>query len=478
MKNYDELAFLDATEQAALVRKKEVLAIELVEAAIKRIEKVNPRLNAVVTPMYDEARRAACSQLPEAPFTGVPYLIKDLIASAKGVRMTFGTTNLANYISDHDSELVLRFRKAGLIAVGKSNVPELGLLPTTESRLLGPCRNPWDPNRTAGGSSGGAAAAVAAGLVPAAHGSDGGGSIRIPAACCGLFGLKPTRGRNSLAPDFGDIMGGLVAEHVLTRSVRDSAALLDATAGYVPGDPYFAPAPEKTFLSETKKKPGQLRIGFLTKCPNGEDYSDDCLKALLDAVELCKGLGHEMIETTPGIDSKRLASAFMVIWSAGCVLTVAGISHLSGKAPDRSQYENATWGLYEMGKHYTAADYLLAVTEVQSLCRRLTENFFNQFDVVMTPTLGEPPVALGTFDSPDDDLLRGWRRSAQFVPFTPVCNAMGNPAMSVPLYWNEAGLPIGIHFIGRYADEATLFRLAAQLEKARPWKKRRPPVSA
>ena len=477
MKGFEELAYMDATSQAALVRKKEIKPAELVEVAIARIEKINPQINAVVTAMFDEGRRAASGPIPDGPFSGVPFLIKDLLAGYKGVRMSFGTSNMMHYVPDHDSELVIRYKKAGLIAVGKTNVPELGILPTTEPRVFGPCRNPWNLNRTSGGSSGGAAAAVAAGLVPVAHGSDGGGSIRIPASCCGIFGLKPTRGRNSLAPDFGDLMSGLVAEHVLTRSVRDSAAILDATAGYVLGDPYCAPAPERLFLKDVGKKPGRLRIAYLTGKLQGEDLSGDCLKALLDSVKLCEELGHEMVELKPDIRYEPLAQAFTTIQAAGCAVAVDGISFVARQKPARDQYENLTWGLYELGRKTTGGDYLFAVQTLQRICRDI-QAAFQDYDVVMTSVLGEPPVEIGTFDSPDDDLLKGWRRAAEFVPYTPIVNAMGNPAMSVPLFWNEEGLPIGTHFIGRFGDEATLLRLASQLEKARPWKKKRPPVSA
>lgn len=475
MKGVEKFAFMDATAQAALVRRGEVQARELVEAAIARIEKVNPRINAVVRPMYDEGYGAASGPVPDGPFRGVPFLVKDLLAAYKGVPMSFGTENLLNYVPDHDSELIARYKRAGFIAIGKTNVPEFGLLPVTEPRVFGPCRNPWDLNRTSGGSSGGSAAAVAAGLVPVAHGSDGGGSIRIPASCCGIFGLKPTRGRNSLAPDFGDLMSGLIAEHVLTRSVRDSAAILDATAGYVPGDPYCAPAQQRPFLKEVGRKPGRLRIAFLTKTVTGRNYSEDCLSALLDSVGLCTELGHDMIEFTPDFDGHSLSRAFSVIWSAGCASNIEGISTLTGKKPTPDQYENITWTLYEMGKSFTSADYLHAVQSMQRVCRTIA-GYFADYDMIMTPVLGQPPVEIGAFDSPDP--LEAWKKTAEFVPFTPIANALGNPAMSVPLYWSDAELPIGIHFIGRFGDEAGLFRLAAQLERARPWRKRIPPVSA
>jgi amidase len=476
MKGYDNLAFLDATDLAQLIKRKEIQAYELVEFTIQRIEKINLKLNAVVTPMFDEARKAARGPIPDGPFAGVPFLIKDLIASYQGVRMTFGTKNLQNYIADHDSELVRRYKKAGFITVGKTNTPELGLMPTTESRLLGPCRNPWNLNRTPGGSSGGSAAAVASGLVSVAHGNDGGGSIRIPASCCGIFGLKPTRARNPLGPDYGDLMSGLAAEHVLTRSVRDSAATLDATMGVDIGDPYCAPLPKRPFKKEIGKDPGRLRVAYWSKTLRGQTIDEDCQKALLDSVKLCSELGHDLIEMSPKLDGRQLGRAFTVIWAASCAFNVERIALITGQKPSADQYEPLTWELYEMGIKVNGADYLLAVQTLQSISREVA-SFFTDYDIFLTPTLGEPPALLGTFDSPADDPLKGWRRSGPFAPFTPICNATGQPAMSVPLYWNEEGLPIGTHFMGRFGDEATLFRLAAQLEKARPWKNRRPPVS-
>jgi len=475
MRGYEELIFLDATALANLVKKKEVQTSELVAVARERIEKLNPLLNAVVTTMYEEANRALQEQ-QKGPFAGVPFLLKDLLALSKDVRTTFGTKNLQNYVPDYDSELVVRYKKAGLIIVGKTNTPELGLLPTTEPQLFGPCRNPWNLQYTAGGSSGGSAAAVAAGMVPAAHGNDGGGSIRIPASCCGIFGLKPTRGRNPLGPIYGDMMGGLVAEHVLTRSVRDSAALLDATRGPAIGDPYCAPQPARPFKEEVGAKPGRLRIAYTGEPPKNTAVSPDCLESLLDSVKLCSDLGHELIEAKPDLNGKILARAFTTIWAAGCVAMITDISRLTGQAPSSAQYEPATWGLYELGKKVSGADYLFAVQTIQQLARKFAR-FFLDYDILLTPTLGEPPVKLGTFDSPPADLLQGWRRSAQFAPFTPICNATGQPAMSVPLSWNKEGLPLGTHFIGRFGDEATLFRLAAQLEEARPWQNRKPPVS-
>jgi amidase len=471
MKPSEEYSRLDAIALTELVLRKEVTPRELVEAAIERIEELNPTLNAVVTPMYEQALSAANSPTIDGPFAGVPFLLKDLLAAYAGVKMTLGSTLFRDFVTDHDSELVARLKRAGLIIVGKTNTPELGILPTTEPRLFGPSRNPWDTSRTTGGSSGGSAAAVAAGMVPMAHANDGGGSIRIPASCCGLFGLKPTRARNPLGPDFGDLMSGLVVEHAVTRSVRDSAALLDATSGPDSGDPYWAPPPARPFIMEVGADPGKLRIAFTTQTATGASVHEDCVRAVEDAAALCADLGHEVVEAAPELDGELIAHAFNVIWSSGCASTLNLLN------PKQDQVEPLTWALYEVGRHYTAADYLHALVTMQRVSRQIAD-FMVDYDALLTPTLAEPPVPLGTFDAPPDDPLKGLRRAKEFVPFTPICNITGQPAMSVPLFWNAEVLPIGTHFIGRFGDEATLFRLASQLEQARPWADRRPPVSA
>jgi amidase len=473
----DELAGLDALAQAELVRSKEVEAAELVEAAIARIERLNPELNAVVTPMYGKARDSLRSGLPQGPFTGVPFLLKDLLAECAGTAMTEGSAFLRDFVPPGDSELVRRLRRAGLVIVGKTNTPELGILPTTEPRLFGPTRNPWDTLRTAGGSSGGSAAAVASGMVPMAHGNDGGGSIRIPASCCGLFGLKPTRGRNPLGPVHGDLMGGLVAEHAITRSVRDSAALLDATSGPDDGDPYWAPPPARAFLREVGADPGRLRIAFTCKASTEAPVHEDCVKATLEAAALCQDLGHHVEEADMALDGQRITQAFLKVWAAGIAWAVDDWARRTGREPTADRFEPLTWALREGGRRTNASEYLLAVQDLQHISRAVAAHFVHR-DVWLTPTLAEPPVPLGTFDSPADNPLMGLFRSAAFVPFTPICNITGQPAMSVPLFWNAAGLPVGSHFVGRFGDEATLFRLAAQLESARPWAGRRPPVCA
>ncbi len=477
MVKLDDLAFMDATSQAELVRRREVKPIELVDAAVERIERLNPTINAVVTPMYEQARAAASGVLPDGPFTGVPYLLKDLLAPYAGVRMTSASTFLHDYVPDYDCELVARLKLAGLVVLGKTNTPEFGITPTTESRLFGPCRNPWDTGQIAGGSSGGSAAAVAAGMVPAAHGNDGGGSIRIPASCCGLFGLKPTRARTPLGPDHGDICNGLVVSHAITRSVRDSAALLDATSGPDIGDPYWAPPPARPFLEEVGADPGRLRIAFSTENFIGGTVHADCISAVREAAALCVDLGHDVAEAALVVDGEQAAQAFITVFFTSCAWDIDHMARLRGQIPAADLFEPLTWSIYQQVQQYGAIDYQHAIAALQSMARDIGL-FFVDYDVLLTPTLAEPPVPLGTFDSPPDNPMLGFLRAAMFSPFTPICNATGQPAMSVPLYWNAEGLPIGTQFIGRFGDEATLFRLAAQLEEARPWADRRPPVSA
>ncbi len=465
---------MDATAQAALVRCKQVSPIELVEAAIARIERLNPGLNAVVTKLYDEAQSAARKDLPDGPFKGVPFLLKDSLIALAGTSASSASRLLRGRMADHDSELVARLKRAGMVIVGRTNCAEFGLLPTTEPALYGPTRNPWDRNRSPGGSSGGSASAVAAGMVAMAHGSDGGGSIRIPASCCGLFGLKPTRARNPLGPDFGDLRGGLIAEHALTRSVRDSAALLDATSGPDIGDPYCAPGRLRPFMQEVGADPGRLRIAFSTHTT--VPVHADCASALHEAVALCVSLGHELCEAKPAMDYHRAAQCFTTLWAAGCAATIEGIARSSGKAICADDVEPFTWALYVMGRRVSAADYQLAIMELQVFSRTIAE-FFSRHDVWLTPVLTEPPPILGSFDAPVDDPFAPFRRAWSFAPIPAICNFTGQPAMSVPLYWNAEGLPIGSHFAGRFGDEATLFRLAAQLEQARGWAARRPALS-
>jgi amidase len=473
----DDIAYLDGTAQAELVRRKQAKPIELVDAAIERIERLNPTLNAIVTPMYEEARKVASGPLPDGPFTGVPYVLKDLGAEYNGARLTEGSALLQDYVSDHDTELVIRLKKAGLIILGKTSTPEFGLLPTTEPRLFGPAHNPWDPSRTPGGSSGGSGVAVASAMLPMAHGNDGGGSIRIPASCCGVFGLKPTRARTPMGPDLAEDWHGLVIGHALTRSVRDSAALLDATAGPDLGDPYWAPPPERPFIEEVGAEAGRLRIAFTADGGGSVAVHGDCVAAVKDAAALCAELGHDVVEASPNLDQELITRSVVGLITASTTAQVDYWARRSGRTPSEELLEPYTWALYQAGRQRLASEYILGVQDLQRLSRDVAR-FFLDFDVWLTPTLAEPPPPLGSFDPTPGNPLQGLFRSAAFMPFTPICNVTGQPAMNVPLYWNDEGLPVGVHFASRFGDEATLFRLAAQLEQARPWANRRPPISA
>ncbi|MCY3735732.1 MAG: amidase [Gemmatimonadaceae bacterium] len=469
-------AWLDATAQAALVRAGEVTPLELVDAAIARVEELNPALNAVVTPLFDSAREAAEGPLPEGPLKGVPYLLKDLGAAQAGVRRTSGASVLGDFAPDVDDVLVERLRAAGLVFIGRTNTPELGASATTEPSLFGPTRNPWDPRRSPGGSSGGSAAAVASGMVPAAHGNDGGGSIRIPASCCGLFGLKPTRARATTAPGAGD--QGLSVNHALTRSVRDSAVLLDAIAGGVSGDPWWAPPPRRPYAEEVGADPGRLRIAWTAAAPRGSAVHPDCVRAVEETAALCRDLGHEVEEGSPEFDYPPFEEAFIAMFAAGVAASLDGIQRQFGVAPSPAKYDPPTWRLYERGADLSASRYLQAVELTQGVGRRLAA-FFEETDIWLTPTLGRPPELLGRLEpSLETDPDEALEYVLSFVAFTPICNCAGGPAASVPLHWNEEGLPIGVQIAAPYGGEDVLFRLASQLEAARPWAGRRPPVSA
>jgi amidase len=474
----DDVAWLDATGQAELVRRNEVSPAELVDEAIARIEKLNPQLNAVIHELFGRARADAAGELPDGPFRGVPFLLKDLGAELEGTPFSEGTALAGGYRSTVTQELTRRYLQAGFVICGKTNAPELGILPTTEPRRFGASHNPWDTARSTGGSSGGSAAAVASGMVPAAHANDGGGSIRIPASCCGLVGLKPTRGRNSLAPQYGDLMGGLVCEHVVTRSVRDSAAILDATAGPVPGDPYWAPPRHGTsFAGAAALAPSRLRIAVLTASPSGGEVHPDCVAATRAAATLCESLGHQVEEAALAVDGDAFVGHFINQWAAGNAWAVADWEARVGRTAAEADMEPLTWALVELGRSLNAAQYLMAIQGLQKISRDIAD-YFEGIDVLLTPTLAEPPVLLGTFDSPPGEPLAGLLRAATFVPFTPPFNVTGQPAISLPLQWNDAGLPVGVQFVGRFGDEEMLLSLAGQLEQAAPWAGRRPPVSA
>jgi amidase len=408
--------------------------------------------------------------------------LKDLIAEYHGAPFNEGSRAVKGYVSGLDSELVKRQKAAGLIVVGKTNTPEFGLLATTEPVLHGPTLNPWDLSRTPGGSSGGSAAAVAAGIVPMAHGNDGGGSIRVPASCCALFGLKPTRGRNPVGPLFGDLGSGVGHEHALTRTVRDSAALLDATSGPELGDPYWAPPKERPFMEEVGRVSGRLKIGLLTGVPAGwhEDprVHPDCRNAALDAGRLCEDLGHIVEEITPEhLSHSTLSKSFRLMFCCFAARTVAYWEEELGRSISQEELEPITWATFRAGLKRTGADYLGAVEDCQRFSRKVARWYQRgRYDVLLSPTLTIPPPKLETFQPTPEIPMRPLGVTRDFIAFTFFCNVTGQPAMSVPLSWNEEGLPIGVHFAGRFGDEATLFRLASQLEQARPWAKRIPPV--
>jgi amidase len=469
----DELMWLDCVAQAEMVRGGEVTSRELVEAAIGRIEAVNPALNAIATPLFDAALRDADTPR-EGRLAGVPLLVKDLIATVAGARQTEGSVFLRDWIAPSDSEYIARIRRGGLIPLAKTTTPEFGNASTVESDLFGSCRNPWDRTRVAGGSSSGSAAAVAAGLAGAAHGNDGGGSIRIPASCCGLVGLKPTRGRNPLGPEFGDVYSGLVAEHVLTRTVRDSAVFLDITSGPDPGAPYMAPAAAESFEAAAARPPRRLRIGFSTAAPNGGRVERACADAAAAAAALCAELGHHVQEAALEFDAPSLDAEWVALWSDGNAWMLELAAARAGRAPADGDVEPLTRVLADAGLARSAADHLRSRQRMQQLARQIAR-FFERYDVWLAPTLAEEPVPLGTFAVPPEDPIRSLERDGEFTPFTPIANMTGQPAISLPLAWSEAGLPIGVHFMGRPGDEATLLQLARELEQARPWAGRRPP---
>jgi amidase len=456
------LAFAGALEQAELVRRGEVSSEELVRLYLDRIEALDPQLNAFVTVCAERALEEARAPRP-VPFAGVTLPIKDL-TDTEGIRTTRSSVAFAEHVPTFDAAVVRRLRAAGFVVIGKTNTPEFGLVPLTHSELNGVCRNPWNRALTPGGSSGGAAAAVAAGLAPAAHGSDGGGSIRIPASCCGLYGLKPSRGRISPAP-YGDLYG-LSTSGALTRTVADTAAMLDATAGNEPGDPYVCPPPARPFLAEVGADPGRLRIAVTTRPPMDVAVDPACAAAATDAAELLAGLGHEVEQAEPPWRCEELLELFAVVWQTIPLLYGPEVRFRLGPVAA---------ALADAADATPSGDYLLAFARLQALARQVV-SFWAGYDLVLTPTLALPPVPVDW--NADAEPWTQFRESIRFTPFTPIVNVTGQPAASLPLHWSDDGLPIGVQLIGRPADEATILRVSAQLEQARPWRDRRPPEPA
>jgi amidase len=476
MKGFAEYEAYDALGLAELVRRKKVTASELLEAAIARVEARNGTVNAVTMPLYDLARSAIATGLPAGPFSGVPFLMKDLTASIAGVPMTRSSRFFADTPpAAADSEHVVRLRRAGLVIFGRTNTCELGLSLTCEPQLHGPTRNPWDASRISGGSSGGAAAAVGARMLPMAHATDGFGSIRAPAACCGLVGLKPTRGRNTMAPYAGEGLGGCSAEHAVTLSVRDSAALLDATAGAGPGDPYVAPPPARPFLHEVGATPGRLRIAWTTVAPNAAVVEAEPLRVLRETARLCADLGHQVEEADPAVDGADIVPTFLTLAAANTVVNLS--SHpTAGRPPRPGEVEAVTFATGQQGARIAAADYVRATQAAHRLGRQMAA-FHADWDVLLTPGLAMVPPRLGWIDMMLDDVNEYWRRVFTFSPFTVWFNLSGQPAMMLPLGTSPQGLPVAVQCVARYGDEATLFRLAAQLEATRPWIGRRPTLA-
>lgn len=495
---FSEYARYDGLGLADLVRTRQVQPIELVEAAIAAIERFNPQLNALTYKAYNDARQRSRAELPDGPFVGVPFLLKDLRCLAAGMPTYNGNRLLKKekFVAEGDSEIVRRYKATGLILLGKTNTPELGLTPATEPQLFGPTHNPWHRERTPGGSSGGSAAAVAARLVPIASGGDGGGSLRIPASCCGIFALKPTRGRTPAGPEAGEILRGFAVEHVLSRSVRDSAAMLDALSAPEVGAPYLAPPPARDFLTEVTTVPRRLRIAFSDRPLVGRSVHPDCQAGLQATVRLLTELGHELVEAAPPIEAEPFAEAFLTVVASETRADIELVARVCKRRPTADDFEAITYALGLLGKATPASDYVRAARYLLAAARPIGA-FFEKFDLLLTPTLAQPPIPIGTLQPTglqqvlieaigrsEADWLLHWlgaiaplaRQAFDFTPYTMPFNVTGQPAMSVPLHWNAEGLPIGLQVVGPFGDEATLFQLAGQLEMAQPWRDRLPPL--
>ncbi|WP_151088120.1 amidase [Hymenobacter baengnokdamensis] len=488
---YDQL---DGLGMAALVASGQLTAAELCRAAIARAEAVNPQINAIILPLFEQAQGRATAGLPTGPFGGVPFLLKDFGAAYAGVPQTAGSRALRHYVPTEDAELVRRWQAAGVNILGKTSTPEFALLAVTEPALYGACRNPWNLGHTPGGSSGGSAAAVAAGIVPVAGAGDGGGSIRIPAACCGLFGLKPSRGRVPTGPEQGEKWQGAAVEHVLTRSVRDSAAMLDATQGADVGAPYFLPGSARPYLEEVSREPGRLRIAFTLDHPLGRPLHPECATAVRDAAHLLASLGHDVAEVALPFDGRAVSAAFLMLYFGETGASIASLAAVLGRPTRPADVEPTTWLLGLLGRTYSAADFAAARHTWNDHARRMGR-FHQTYDLLLTPTLATPPVRIGELQPKpfEQKLLRvvntfglgGLIRRSGLVeklaeqslektPYTQLANLTGQPAMSVPLHWTADGLPCGVQLIARLGAEDVLFRLAGQLEQARPWFNRRP----
>ncbi|QUR68129.1 amidase [Mycobacterium spongiae] len=474
----EQTRWMDATDQAKLVASGEVSPSELLEAAIERIERIDPALNAVVIRWFDHARETAASaDLPNGAFRGVPFLIKDLYATYAGQRISNGNLAFkeAHVIAEADTTLVSRYRAAGLVIAGRTNSPELGTVPTTEPVAWGPTHNPWDTTRTPGGSSGGAAAAVASGMVPFAHASDGGGSIRIPASCCGLVGLKPSQGRITLGPAREE--SSLAVEHCVSRTVRDTAALLDATRGPGIGDTVIAPPPTRPYVDELGVDPGQLRIGILDHHPQGGHVDAEVTHATQAVGRLLESLGHHVEASWPlALEDTTFSSKFGALWSANVGLARRRFEDQLGRRLADNELEPVNRAQADFAKHFTSVDYAQALSAIASFRRALQSWWHDGWDLLLTPTVAELPITLGTIANDPEHPMAPMRRSGEFVPFTPPFNTSGQPAISLPLEWTAQGLPVGVQLAAAYGREDVLIRIASQLEHANPWAHRTPNI--
>ena len=477
MAGFIEYETYDATGLAALIAGGQVSAAEVLDAAIERAERLQPSINGITIPLYEHARAAARTGLPAGPLSGVPFLLKDLGAQLSGTRTSGSGKLWRDFVADHDSTLVARYRAAGLNIFGKSASPEMGLAPSTEPAMYGPCRNPWNLAYSAGGSSGGSAAAVAARILPMAHATDGGGSIRIPASACGLFGLKTTRARNPSGPDVGEGWGGQAVAHCVNISVRDSAALLDVSAGPDIGDPYWAPPPAGRFVDEVERAPGRLRIALCVTPWNDEPVDAECRQSAEDAARLCESLGHHVAVGRPEFDTAAFRAATRTLVAANVLATLETRAKAVGKTLEASDVEPLTWSIVELGRGCTAADYARSITTIHAV-GRVVARFFAGYDILLTPTMCSPPWPIGVLSLSAGDTTAYFTALNRSIGFTSLFNASGNPAASLPVHWSAQGLPVGVQIVAPFGDEATIFRLAAQIETARPWKDRRPPLLA
>lgn len=476
MLSLEEYVQRDGLALADLVARGEVNREEIIASAEKANELVNDQLNAIVLPMFDHARARLLDEAarPLGGLSGAPIVMKDEYQSVAGIPTSQSSRLVQGWTRDYNTTIVERYNAAGIQIVGKANLPEFGASVTTEPVATGPSNNPWDLSRNTGGSSGGSAAAVAAGIVPMAYSTDGAGSIRIPASCCGVFGLKPTRARTPTGPDGYEYWNGLCLEHAITKSVRDSAALLDATDAFERGAPYPAPPKARPFLDETCADPGQLRIGVSSRSPLGNAVDADCIAAVEETAKLCESLGHNVEWAEPMFDARAMAEAMKTLLRVHLALGISDIASIMGRAAGPDNVESAHWQLAEQGKAISAPQFLAALETLGKVARQAAQ-FWSEYDLWLTPTLARLPLTHGTIFANDPDPEKYIRDYFEFVPFTPLANVTGNPAMSVPLFWNESDLPVGTHFTADFGREDVLFRLGGQLEQARPWTHRQPP---